>query len=186
PYLSSETLIISIAAGIKIGYIESRLNHGVRVIRVMPNHACLVGASASGYAPGKYANEEDKETVQRILESVGRAFCLDEKLLDAVTGLSGSGPAFVYVMIEALADGGVMAGLPRDVSLALAAQTVLGSAKTVLDTKKHPGELKDQVASPAGTTIEGLKVIEEAGVRGTLIKAVHAAAKKSQELGEKG
>ncbi len=186
PYLSSENLIISIAAGIKIGYIESRLNHGVRVIRVMPNHACLVGASASGYAPGKYAKEEDKETVQRILESVGRAFCLDEKLLDAVTGLSGSGPAFVYVMIEALADGGVMAGLPRDVSTVLAAQTVLGSAKTVLDTKKHPGELKDQVASPAGTTIEGLKVIEEAGVRGALIKAVYAAAKKSQELGEKG
>jgi len=185
PYLTAEKLIISIAAGIRINFIESRLNPGVRVVRVMPNHACLVGASASGYALGKYAKKEDKEVVQKILESVGIAFCLDEKFIDAVTGLSGSGPAFVYLIIEALADGGVRAGLPRDVALALAAQTVYGSAKAVLTTKKHPGELKDQVASPAGTTIEGLAILEAAGVRGALIEAVYAAALKSTELGEK-
>ncbi|MBC7108589.1 MAG: pyrroline-5-carboxylate reductase [Methanomassiliicoccales archaeon] len=185
PYLTAEKLIISIAAGIRINFIESRLNPGVRVVRVMPNHACLVGASASGYALGKYAKKEDKEIVQKILESVGIAFCLDEKLIDAVTGLSGSGPAFVYLIIEALADGGVRAGLPRDVALALAAQTVYGSAKAVLMTKKHPGELKDQVASPAGTTIEGLAILEAAGVRGALIEAVYAATLRSMELGEK-
>jgi pyrroline-5-carboxylate reductase len=185
PHFTSDHLVISIAAGIRIHQIESRLNWGVRVIRVMPNQPCLVGATAAGYALGKYAKEEDRKTVQMILESVGVAFCLEEKLLDAVTGLSGSGPAFVYVVIEALADGGVMAGLPRDVSIALAAQTVLGSAKTVLETKKHPGELKDIVASPAGTTIAGLKILEESGVRGAFLKAVHAAAKRSEELGEK-
>jgi len=186
PHITAEHLLISIAAGIRIHQIESRLNWGVRVIRVMPNQPCLVGATAAGYALGRFAKEEDKKTVQRILESVGVAFCLEEKLLDAVTGLSGSGPAFVYVVIEALADGGVLAGLPRDVSIALAAQTVLGSAKTVLETKKHPGELKDMVASPAGTTIEGLKVLEKAGVRGAFIEAVEEASKKSAQLGEKG
>jgi pyrroline-5-carboxylate reductase len=186
PHLTADHLVISIAAGIRIHQIESRLNWGVRVIRVMPNHPCLVGATAAGFALGKFAKNEDKMTVQKILESVGVAFCLEEKLLDAVTGLSGSGPAYVYVVIEALADGGVMAGLPRDISIALAAQTVLGSAKVVLETKKHPGELKDVVASPAGTTIAGLKVLEESGVRGAFIKAVYAAAKRSEELGEKG
>lgn len=186
PHLSAEHLIISIAAGIRIDYIQSRLNWGARIVRVMPNQPCLVGATAAGFALGKFAGREDRDTVQRMLESVGVAFCLEERLLDAVTGLSGSGPAFVYVVIEALADGGVMAGLPRDVSLALAAQTVLGSAKTVLETKRHPGELKDMVASPAGTTIEGLKVLERAGVRGAFIEAVEEAAKKSAQLGEKG
>jgi len=185
PYLSPEHLIISIAAGIKISFIESRLNAGVRVVRVMPNQPCLVGASASAFALGKHAKPEDRDFVLRVLQSVGIALPVDEKLLDAVTGLSGSGPAFVYVVIEALADGGVLSGLPRDVALKLAAQTVLGAAKTVLETGIHPAAGKDMVASPAGTTIEGLRVLEEAGVRGAFIDAVEAAAKRSTELGEK-
>lgn len=185
PYLTAEHLLISIAAGIRIGAIESRLNTGVRVIRVMPNNSCLVMASASAFSLGKFAKPEDKEVVSKILLSVGIAFPVDEKLLDAVTGLSGSGPAYVYLMIEAMADGGVLAGLPRDVSQKLAAQTVLGAAKTVLETNSHPGPLKDMVASPAGTTIEGLKVLEKAGVRGAFIEAVEAGAKRSKQLGEK-
>jgi pyrroline-5-carboxylate reductase len=185
PYLSPEHLIISIAAGIKISYIESRLNAGVRVVRVMPNQPCLVGASASAFALSKFAKAEDRDFVLRVLQSVGMALPVDEKLLDAVTGLSGSGPAFVYLVIESMADGGVLSGLPRDVALKLAAQTVFGAAKTVLDTGIHPAAGKDMVASPAGTTIEGLRVLEEAGVRGAFIDAVEAAAKRSTELGEK-
>ncbi len=185
PYLSSDHLLISIAAGVKIDVMERHLNWGVRVVRVMPNQPCLVGASASAFALGRSARKEDKETVQRVLESVGVAFALDEKLLDAVTGLSGSGPAYVYMFIEALADGGVLAGLPRDVATILAAQTVFGSAKTVLETRKHPGELKDMVASPGGTTIEGIRTLEESGFRGAVMDAIEAGAKKSAELGGK-
>ncbi len=185
PYLSSDHLLISIAAGVKIDVMERHLNWGVRVVRVMPNQPCLVGASASAFALGRSARKEDKETVQRVLESVGVAFALDEKLLDAVTGLSGSGPAYVYMFIEALADGGVLAGLPRDVATILAAQTVLGSAKTVLETRKHPAELKDMVASPGGTTIEGIRTLEESGFRGAIMDAIEAGAKKSAELGGK-
>jgi pyrroline-5-carboxylate reductase len=178
-------LLISIAAGVKIDVMERHLNWGVRVVRVMPNQPCLVGASASAFALGRSARKEDKETVQRVLESVGVAFALDEKLLDAVTGLSGSGPAYVYMFIEALADGGVLAGLPRDVATILAAQTVFGSAKTLLETRKHPGELKDMVASPGGTTIEGIRTLEESGFRGAVMDAIEAGAKKSAELGGK-
>jgi pyrroline-5-carboxylate reductase len=185
PYLTGNHLLVSIAAGVKISFMESHLNWGVRVVRVMPNQPCFVGASASGYALGRSAKKEDKETVQNILNSVGVAFCLDEKLLDAVTGLSGSGPAYIYMVIEAMADGGVLAGLPRDVALQLAAQTVIGAGKTYLETRKHPGELKDMVASPGGTTIEGSRVLEEAGVRGAFIDAVEAGAKRSEELGGK-
>jgi len=184
PLLTAEHLIISIAAGVKISFIEAHLNWGVRVVRVMPNQPCMVGASASGFALGKSARKEDKELVQRVLDAVGVAYAVDEKLLDAVTGLSGSGPAYVYLIIEALADGGVLAGLPRDAAVTLAAQTVLGAAKTVLETKGHPAQFKDMVASPAGTTIEGLKVLEEAAVRGALIRAVEAGAKRSAELGK--
>jgi pyrroline-5-carboxylate reductase len=184
PILTAGHLVISIAAGVKISFIEAHLNWGVRVIRVMPNQPCLVGESASGFALGKSAKKEDKELVQKILNSVGVAFVMDEKLLDAVTGLSGSGPAYVYLVIEAMADGGVLAGLPRDVAQTLAAQTVLGAAKTVLETKAHPGQLKDMVTSPAGTTIEGMKVLEESAVRGEFIKAVEAASKRSVELGK--
>jgi len=185
PYLSDSHLLVSIAAGVKISFMESHLNFGVRVVRVMPNQPCFVGASASGFALGRSAKKEDKETVQSILDSVGVAFALDERLLDAVTGLSGSGPAYIYMVIEAMADGGVLAGLPRDVALKLAAQTVVGAGKTYLETMKHPGELKDMVASPGGTTIEGIRVLEEAGLRGAFIDAVEAGAKRSEELGGK-
>lgn len=185
PYLTTDHLLISIAAGVRISQIESKLNYGVRVVRVMPNQPALVGSSASAFAMGKSAKPEDKETVMNVLRSIGIAFAVDEKLLDAVTGLSGSGPAFVYVVIEAMADGGVLAGLPRDIATKLAAQTVLGAAKTVLESNAHPAILKDMVASPAGTTIEGLLVLEQSGVRGAFIEAVEAAAKKSKELGEK-
>ena len=146
---------------------------------------CLVSASASAFALGKSAKPEDKDTVMKLLQSVGIAFVVEEKLLDAVTGLSGSGPAFVYVVIEAMADGGVLAGLPRNIAVKLAAQTVFGAAKTVLDSNAHPAIMKDMVASPAGTTIEGLLVLEQSGVRGAFMEAVEAAAKKSKELGEK-
>jgi len=185
PYLTADHLVISIAAGIRLGYIESRLNFGVRIVRVMPNQPCMVSASASGFALGKSAKPEDRDTVLKILQSVGVAFPLEEKLLDAVTGLSGSGPAYIYMVIEAMADGGVLAGLPRDVAIKLAAQTAYGSAKTILETKVHPGEAKDMVASPAGTTIEGIRVLEKAGIRGAFIEAVEAGAKRSKELGEK-
>ena len=183
PMLGSDHLLISIAAGTKISFIEAHLNWGVRVVRVMPNQPCLVGASASAFALGRSAKREDKDTVQKVLESVGVAFAMEEKLLDAVTGLSGSGPAYIYMVIEALADGGVLDGLPRDVAQTLAAQTVFGAAKTVLDIKGHPAQFKNMVESPAGTTIEGIRVLEEAGVRGAFIDAVDAAAKRSIELG---
>jgi pyrroline-5-carboxylate reductase len=185
PILTSNHLLISIAAGIKLDFIEKHVNGGVRVVRVMPNQPCQVGASASCFALGKSAKNEDKETTQKILNSVGIAFALDEKYLDAVTGLSGSCPAYMYMIIEAMADGGVMAGLPRDVSIKLAAQTMYGAAKTLLETGKHPGELKDMVASPAGTTIEGIRVLEEYSIRAAFIDAVEAGAKRSQELGNK-
>lgn len=186
PHLDEGYLVISIAAGVRIDFIESCLKPGVRVVRVMPNQPCLVGATAAGYALGTHATEEDAELVQQILDSNGIAYRLKEELLDAVTGLSGSGPAFVYLVIEGLADGGVLAGLPRDVSIRLAAQTVLGAAKSVLDTGLHPGQLKDMVASPAGTTIAGLEVLENAGIRGALMTAVFTAAERSRELGDKG
>ena len=143
-----------------------------------------MGASATAYALGKAATEEDAALVQRIFSAVGLAFQLKESLLDAVTGLSGSGPAYIYLVIEALSDGGVAAGLPREVATRLAAQTVLGGAKMVLETGLHPGALKDMVASPGGTTIEGLHELEKGQVRGVFMNAVRAAAEKSRKLGQ--
>jgi pyrroline-5-carboxylate reductase len=177
-------LVVSIAAGVTLRQLADGLGADCRLVRVMPNTPCLVGASASGYAPGERATAEDLALVDRLLNSVGRAFRLPEGLLDAVTGLSGSGPAFVYLMIEALADGGVRVGLPREVATALAAQTVLGSAKMVLETGGHPGVLKDAVASPGGTTIAGLHALERGGVRGALMDAVEAATRRATELGK--
>jgi pyrroline-5-carboxylate reductase len=177
-------LVISIAAGITLQALADGLGLETRLVRVMPNTPCLVGASATGYAAGTAATEADVALVGRLFGAVGTAFALPEKLLDAVTGLSGSGPAFVYVMIEALADGGVRMGLPRDVALALAAQTVLGSAKMVLETGTHPAALKDAVASPGGTTIAGLHALERGGARAALIDAVQAATLRAQELGK--
>ena len=175
-------LFVSIAAGVTLSSLEGGLKTD-RVIRVMPNTPCLVGAGASGYSRGTGASQEDAQLVGDLLSAVGIAFELPEALLDAVTGLSGSGPAFVYQFIEALSDGGVLSGLPRTVATQLAAQTVLGAAKMVLETAEHPGLLKDRVASPAGTTIAGLAALERGGLRGTVIDAVKAASDRSRELG---
>jgi pyrroline-5-carboxylate reductase len=176
-------LVVSIAAGIPLALIEDGLPSGTRVVRVMPNTPALVGASASAYSLGKYANSEDGRIAQRLFSSVGVVFPVKESLLDAVTGLSGSGPAYAYLIIEALSDGGVAAGLPREVATQLAAQTLLGAAKMVLETGQHPGALKDMVTSPGGTTVEGLHELEKAGVRAALINAVRAAADKARRLG---
>jgi pyrroline-5-carboxylate reductase len=150
----------------------------------MPNTPALVGAGASGFTLGKNATAADGELAKTLLSSVGVALPVKESLLDAVTGLSGSGPAYVYQFIEALSDGGVAAGLPRDVATKLAAQTVLGGAKMVLETGQHPGVLKDQVTSPGGTTIEGLHELEKGKLRATVISAVRAATEKSKKLGQ--
>lgn len=179
-----DPLIISIAAGVTLRQLAEGLGEQHRLVRVMPNTPCLVGASASAFSPGERATAQDVDLVDRLLNAVGVAYRLPEHLLDAVTGLSGSGPAFVYLMIEALSDGGVRVGLPRDVATALAAQTVLGSAKMVLETGQHPGALKDMVASPGGTTIAGLHALERGGVRGALMDAVEAATQRSAELGQ--
>jgi len=175
-------LIVSIAAGVTIKTIESSLPDKTRVVRVMPNTPCLVGASASAFALGSSATKEDGEIVGLIFSSVGKALPIEESKLDAVTGLSGSGPAYVFVLIEALADGGVRVGLPRDVALTLAAQTVFGSAKMVLESKSHVGQLKDSVASPGGTTIAGLHQLELGGFRASLMNAVKAATERATEL----
>jgi pyrroline-5-carboxylate reductase len=177
-------LLISIAAGVPLAKLESALPPGTRVIRVMPNTPALVGAGAAGFALGKNATAADGELAQKLLSAVGLAVPVKESLLDAVTGLSGSGPAYVYQFIEALSDGGVAAGLPRDVATRLAAQTVLGSAKMVLETRQHPGVLKDQVTSPGGTTIEGVHELEKGAFRATVINAVRAATEKSKKLGQ--
>lgn len=177
-------LVVSIAAGIPIRFIESRLRTGARIVRVMPNTPCLVGASASAFAVGTCATGADRETVFTIFNAVGKAFGVDEKYLDAVTGLSGSGPAYVAMFIEALSDGGVKMGLARDVATALAAQTALGTAKMVLETGLHPAQLKDAVTSPGGTTIEGISRLEDGGFRAAVINAVEAASLKAKKLGE--
>mmetsp|Transcript_22942 Transcript_22942/g.33970 ORF Transcript_22942/g.33970 Transcript_22942/m.33970 type:complete len:281 (-) Transcript_22942:149-991(-) len=178
----SDAVIISIAAGVTLKTLEESLP-GRRVIRVMPNTPCLVGEAASGFALGKLANEKDREIVQTIFGSVGLAMEVSEKLLDAVTGLSGSGPAYVFQFIEALSDGGVRSGLSRDVATKLAAQTVKGAAEMVLQTGKHPGLLKDGVTSPGGTTIAGVEALEKGAFRATTISAVKAATKRSMQLG---
>jgi pyrroline-5-carboxylate reductase len=177
-------LLVSIAAGVPTAKLEAALPANARVIRVMPNTPALVGSSAAGFALGKSATRADGELALRLFSAVGVAFQLKESLLDAVTGLSGSGPAYVYQFIEALSDGGVAAGLPRDVATKLAAQTVLGAAKMVLETGQHPGALKDQVTSPGGTTIEGLHELEKGKLRGTVMSAVRAATERSKKLGQ--
>jgi pyrroline-5-carboxylate reductase len=184
PVVAARHLVISIAAGITLRQLGEGLGAERRLIRVMPNTPCLVGASASAFSRGPAATADDVALVQRILSAVGIAFEVPEQLLDAVTGLSGSGPAFVAVMIEALSDGGVRMGLPRDVAVALAAQTVLGTAKMVLDAGLHPAVLKDMVASPGGTTIAGLHAMERGGVRAALMDTVEAATRRAVELGK--
>jgi pyrroline-5-carboxylate reductase len=177
-------LLISIAAGVTLAKLENNLTAGARVIRVMPNTPALVGEGASAFALGKSATTADGEIAKKLLSAVGVAFQVKESLLDAVTGLSGSGPAYVYQFIEALSDGGVAAGLPHDIATKLAAQTVLGGAKMVLETGQHPGALKDQVTSPGGTTIEGLHELEKGKFSATIMSAVRVATEKSKKLGQ--
>jgi pyrroline-5-carboxylate reductase len=180
---AGDALLISVAAGLSTSFLESHLPDGIRVVRCMPNTPALVGKGAAAFCRGKAATDADAASARLLLGAVGLAVELPEPLMDAVTGLSGSGPAFVYIMIEAMADGGVRAGLPRAEALQLAAQTVLGAAAMVLDTGLHPGQLKDMVASPGGTTIAGLAELEKHGARSAFIEAVHAAARRSAELG---
>ncbi|MFE8597630.1 pyrroline-5-carboxylate reductase [Archangium violaceum] len=177
-------LIISVAAGVPIAAMERRLGAGARIIRTMPNTPSLVGMGACALSPGEHASEEDLAVATRIFQSVGTTTVVDENLLDAVTGLSGSGPAYIFLIIEALSDAGVKVGLPRYTALKLAAQTVLGSAQLLIETGAHPGQLKDQVTSPGGTAIAGLHTLEAGGLRTTLINAVEAATRRARELGE--
>ncbi len=183
PSVRAETLTISVAAGVPIAAIEARLRPGARVIRSMPNTPALALAGATAIAAGTHANSDDMGRARALFEAVGQVVTLDESLLDAVTGLSGSGPAYVMLIIEALADGGVKVGLHRDTALLLAAQTVFGSAKLLLETGEHPGRLKDMVTSPGGTAIAGLHTLEAGGLRTTLINAVETATNRASELG---
>jgi len=177
-------LLISIAAGVTLAKLEGALPAGARIIRVMPNTPALVGTGASAFALGKNATTADGELAKKLLSAVGVAVQVNENLLDAVTGLSGSGPAYVYSFIEALSDGGVAAGLSRDMALKLAAQTVLGAAKMVLETGQNPGALREQVTSPGGTTVEGLRELEKGQLRNVVMNAVRAATEKSKKLGQ--
>jgi pyrroline-5-carboxylate reductase len=179
----SDKLFVSVLAGVTLGQICARLDYQ-RVVRVMPNTPCLIQCGAAAYALGPGATEADGEWVEKMLASVGLAFRVPEELLDAVTGLSGSGPAYIYTVIEALSDGGVRVGLPRSTASALAAQTVLGAARMVLDSDDHPATLRERVTSPGGTTIAGLQMLERCGLRSALIDAVEAATQRSVELGK--
>jgi len=177
-------LLVSIAAGVTVAELEKHTPQSVRVVRTMPNTPALVGKGAAAYCLGSRCEAGDAETVEMLLGSVGLSVALPEKQMDAVTGLSGSGPAYVYLVIEALADGGVREGLPRAEALRLAAQTVSGAAEMVIRTGMHPAVLKDMVTSPGGTTIAGLAVLEEKNVRSALIGAVSAATARAAELGK--
>jgi len=178
-----EHRLVSIVAGLPTSRLAALTASACRIVRVMPNTPCLVGAGASAWSPGPNCSPGDGTFVQSLLATVGLAVEVPERLLDAVTGLSGSGPAYVFQMIEALSDGGVRMGLPRTVATQLAAQTLLGAARMVLETGEHPAALKDAVASPGGTTIAGLHALETGGLRAALINAVQAATLRSQELG---
>ena len=181
---TAKQCLISIATGASLVKLEAGLGAGARLIRVMPNTPALVGAGATAFALGKSALSADGELAQKLFSAVGLGFQVKESLLDAVSGLSGCGPAYVYLFIEALSDGGVAEGLPREFATRLAAQTLLGGAKMVLETGLHPGTLKDMVASPGGTTIEGIHELEKGGLRGTVMSAVRAGTQKARKLGQ--
>jgi len=181
--LQPGVLVVSIAAGVDTAAIEDAIAPGVRVVRAMPNTPALVGAGATAIAAGRHASDADLATARALFEAVGIAVVLDESHLDAVTGLSGSGPAYIFLILEALADAGVKVGLSRRDAQRLAAQTVMGSAKLLLETDEHPGKLKDMVTSPGGTAIAGLHTLEQGGLRTTLINAVETATKRARELG---
>ena len=185
PYLDMSKLIISIAAGVPLAAIESCLHKDLRLIRVMPNIAVSVKEGATAIASGKHALKDDIQLAKAIFDSVGKSVFIQENILmDAITGLSGSGPAYIFLVVDALADAGVKMGLSREHSLFLSAQTVMGAAKLLIETKAHPGYLKDKVTSPGGTAIAGIHTLEKGGLRTTLINAVEAATKRSKELGE--
>ncbi len=182
-YLSQKQLVISVAAGFPLKNIQSKIDQAIPLVRVMPNTPAVIQEGVTAISGCHGLSIDHLEMATKIFESVGKVVVVDESLLDAVTGLSGSGPAYVYLAIEALIDGGVRVGLPRKVAHVLAVQTVLGAAKMVSETGEHPAVLKDRVTSPGGTTIAGLQRLEEGGLRATLIEAVEAAAHRSQELG---
>jgi pyrroline-5-carboxylate reductase len=185
PHLDGSKLIISIAAGVPLAAIESCLQKDLRLIRVMPNIAVSVREGATAIAAGKHASKDDIQTAKAIFDSVGKCVFIKENILmDAITGLSGSGPAYIFLIIDAMADAGVKMGLSREDALALSAQTVLGAAKLLIETREHPGYLKDKVTSPGGTAIAGIHTLEMGGLRTTLINAVEAATNRSKELGE--
>lgn len=181
--ISADALVISIAAGVPVAAIQARLATGTRVVRAMPNTPALVDAGATAIAGGEHARETDLADAKRIFDAIGITVILEESQLDAVTGLSGSGPAYVFLILEALSDGGVKVGLSRRTAQLLAAQTVFGAAKLLIETNEHPGRLKDMVTSPGGTAITGLHTLEHGGVRTTLMNAVEAATRRSRELG---
>jgi pyrroline-5-carboxylate reductase len=182
PALTKNKTLLSIAAGIKTRAIEEAAGLEIPVVRAMPNTPSALGAGAAALCRGRFVNPTQMELAERIFETVGRCVVVDEKHMDAVTGLSGSGPAYIYIIIEALAEAGVKVGLPRDIATELAAQTTFGAAKMVLETGYHPAMLKDAVTTPAGTTIDGIMALEEGGLRVTLIKAVMRATERSKQL----
>ncbi|MFM7323246.1 MAG: pyrroline-5-carboxylate reductase [Armatimonadota bacterium] len=184
--LGPKCLVLSIAAGIRTATIEEALSPGQPVVRAMPNTPALVGASATGYCRGQAATAQDAERTQALFDAVGSAVEVTEPQMDAVLGVASSGVAYLYLAIEAMADGGVRAGLPRELATTLAAQTALGAARMVLETGEHPAVLKDQVTTPAGTTIEALATLERAGARSAFVEAVMAATERSRALGKPG
>ena len=182
PVLSPQKVLLSFAASVKTRSIEDCAGCELGVIRAMPNTLAMIGAGVTALCGGRFVSPEQMAVAQRIFQTVGRTVVVDEKHMDAVTGLSGSGPAFLYIIIEALAEAGVNVGLPRDVATLLAAQTTLGSARMVLETGYHPALLKDAVTTPAGCTVDGILELEEGGLRVTLIKAVKRATQRAKEL----
>ena len=182
PALNPQKLLVSFAASVTTASIEQAAGCELAVVRAMPNTPAMIGAGVTALCPGRFCTQDQLAIAQRIFSTVGRAVVVDEKHMDAVTGLSGSGPAFLYIIIEALAEAGVNVGLPRDVATLLAAQTTLGSARMVLETGYHPALLKDQVTTPAGCTVDGILELEEGGLRVTLIKAVKRATARAKEL----
>ncbi len=182
PELNETKLLISVAASVPTDYIERRIGAKVPVIRAMPNTPSMVGEGITAIAKGKFATQKDIDTARKLFDAVGKTVVVDEKHMDAVTGLSASGPAFIYIILESLAEGGVKVGLPRDLATLLASQMTLGAAKMVIETGDHPALLKDTVTTPAGCTIDGILELEEGGLRVTLIKAVVKAAQRAKEL----
>jgi len=182
PAMKPRKILISIAAGVTLDYIRNSLPPGVPVVRAMPNQACLVNEAMIAIAPSENITEEQLKEVNQVLSLLGHVLTLEEKYLNLATGLVGSGPAYIYLIIEALADAGVRLGLPKEISTVLAAQTTLGAAKMVVETGEHPAKLKDKVATPAGTTVEGLLELERGGLRAVMISAVTKAAQRAKEL----